>query len=78
MEEITKQISDVINGRLRVDQCHIDAQTWFEVSANIFAYEIASKPKHEQKAAFDKIPKHWQDDVKTLARKIILDRMQNM
>ncbi len=76
MEEITQQIKDVINGKRSVQSCHIDAQTWFEVSAHIFAYAIANEPKEKRKAAFDKTPAHWQADVKTLASKIILARLE--
>lgn len=77
MDEINKQLEDVLSGKLKADEAHKDVQTWFRLSVYNLADTVAKMPTKQARAqALAAIEGPFYDDVKELS-KIIFTSLHN-
>lgn len=73
--EQARQINDIFNGKMSVNDAHNDVQTWFELTAHNLAVSIVDAPNENRKDIAEMVSKEWRDDVLPLVRKIIKSQL---
>lgn len=81
MIEIVSQLNDVLDGKIKADNTHKDAQLWLKITCFMFAQDVAATPtkngRTEQLESIKQNNPLFYDDVKSIAKELFKNAKPN-
>lgn len=78
MEKVIEDINAILDGKMKADKAHKDAQKWLMITCYLLADDVARKPtKKARRRALEIVKENeplFYDDVEKLAKKLYQDR----